>query len=224
MLAANSGFLNGLTLSGNVLGRKQAVAAVTGTYTTSAVAVGSKASNVNDVLKTQWGVLASYFAGSSINGILNPKGIKWNGPPTSLLVAAALVQGAFGLIPAKAGEASLNSNIYVWCQLALANGLQNSWTSMLINGNILRTAHFSGISSDMGTFTGQILRGNLENLWKLRIFAALAGSFWMGGLLSVNAAKRWGKNSFLVSVSVYLTLWIYLFYSGMKNKAVTKSD
>ena len=101
-----------------------------------------------------------------------------------------------------------------WSFLALACGLQNSWTSMLLQGNILRTAHFSGITSDMGTFVGQILAGNTQNAWKLKIFAALAVCFWTGGYLSVFAAKLWDTSTLWVSVALYLGLWTYFFISN----------
>ena len=201
LLAANSGFLNGLALSGNLIGKKQAVAAVTGAWTTSALAANGGDSSV---LATQVKVMASYFIGSMINGFLNPGGIDWSTPGThaSLLVSAVFVLGGFLF---STGDTSM----LFWCLLALANGVQNSWTSSLIQGNILRTAHFSGITSDMGTFTGQIFGGNGANAWKLRIFAALAASFWLGGYLSVPAAKQMDVKSLWISIVLYLGLWSF---------------
>ena len=192
------GFLNGLFLSGSLLnGSKQAVAAVTGAYTTSAVSPSAR--------QTQFTVLASYLGGSLINGALNPNGYDSSVLPVSLLASAALVATGYQMLTG--GKAS---NLAIWSCLALANGCQNSWTSSLLAGNVLRSAHFSGITSDMGTFLGQILRGNQTNVWKLRIFAALAACFFAGGLLSVPAAREMQAQALWVSVAGYVALCAYL--------------
>lgn len=205
LLAANSGFMNGLALSGVVIGKNQAVAAVTGAWTTSAVAAMK---NDHSALQQQLVALASYFGGSCINGMMNPNGIDWSKPPTSLVASAILVLGAFGA--AKMG----NDPKVFWSLLTLANGLQNSWTSSLLQGNVLRTAHFSGITSDMGTFAGQIIRNNKQNDWKLVIFAKLAASFWLGGAASYWIAQssifQSPEQCLLLNVAVYIGLWFFL--------------
>mmetsp|Transcript_10093 Transcript_10093/g.16753 ORF Transcript_10093/g.16753 Transcript_10093/m.16753 type:complete len:300 (-) Transcript_10093:65-964(-) len=200
LLAANSGFLNGMGLSGLLAGRKQAIAAVTGAYTTSALAAGVSDGGAAAI---QLGIIVSYLFGSLLNGYLNPNGIEWSKKPTALMIAATLV--LVGALDYVATER-------FFVLLAVAMGLQNSWTSMLISGNILRTCHFSGCTSDMGTFLGQLLRGNVENVWKLKIFAKLAASFWTGGLLSVLAMKHWAEFGFLVSVVLYISVWSFMSY------------
>lgn len=205
LLAANSGFLNGMGLSGLLAGRTQAIAAVTGAYTTSALALGA-GNTAAAVLQLR--VIVSYLCGSLLNGYLNPNGIDWSKKQTSLLLAASLV--LVGALDYVATER-------FFILLALTMGVQNSWTSMLINGNVLRTCHFSGCTSDMGTFLGQVLRGNTENAWKLKIFASLAASFWAGGLFSVVAVKRWTEIGFLGSVGLYLGLWGFFSFRKSGN-------
>eukprot|EP00584_Thalassiosira_punctigera_P025793 CAMPEP_0172557358 /NCGR_PEP_ID=MMETSP1067-20121228/72806_1 /TAXON_ID=265564 ORGANISM="Thalassiosira punctigera, Strain Tpunct2005C2" /NCGR_SAMPLE_ID=MMETSP1067 /ASSEMBLY_ACC=CAM_ASM_000444 /LENGTH=311 /DNA_ID=CAMNT_0013346419 /DNA_START=81 /DNA_END=1016 /DNA_ORIENTATION=- len=219
VLAANSGFINGLALGGKLVASKQAVAAVTGAWTTSAVAASTKS---YPIMTTQMSVMASYFGGSMINGLLNPTAeVDWDSPKakapaSALLVSAAFVLAAYEYL-SRSANADSASPLLVWCLLAIANGVQNSWTSMLIGGNVLRTAHFSGITSDMGSFVGQMLGGGNKNAWKLPIFAALAGSFWSGGALSVFCAEKWGGvNCLAVSVGVYLAL--YAFFSSFNSK------
>ena len=56
----------------------------------------------------------------------------------------------------------------------------------------------------MGTFIGQILRGNKANLFKLKVFAGLAAAFWSGGYLSYGIAKSHGLSSLYASVFIYL--------------------
>lgn len=192
ILAANNGFMNGLALGGVLKSSKQAVAAVTGAWTTSAIAAAKKDTSI---LQAQASVLLSYLGGSSLNGFLNPNGIE-NALP--LLIAAALVAAAHSLVI---------EPLPTWILLALATGITNSWTSQLAAGNLLRSAHFSGITSDMGTFLGQIVRGNTANAEKLGVFAMLAASFWAGGCLSVVAANEWGADALQISIAVYAVIF-----------------
>lgn len=211
LLAANSGFLNGLTLSGLKAGQNQAVAAVTGAWTTSAIGL---ASGESSVFLFQLRIIGCYFGGSCLNGLLNPNGVEWSKKPKALLLLASLVSCGACLYTASAQS--------FFALLAATNGLQNSWTSMLINGNVLRTAHFSGCTSDMGTFLGQLIRGNVQNLWKLKIFARLIASFWIGGLLSVVCANKFTQFSILGSVGLYLGLFTYLTTRGYKAQSEGK--
>ena len=210
LLAANSGFLNGLALSGLLAERQQAVAAVTGAYTTSAIAA---AEGKVGFLLLQFKVIAAYFGGSLWNGLMNPNGIEWSKKPNALAVAALLVfVGALDYVATER----------FFVLLAIALGLQNSWTSMLIKGNVLRTAHISGMTSDMGTILGQVLRGNTVDAWKFSIFARLAASFWTGGFLSILASKKYTEISFLGSVGIYLAVWTMLSVRGTTKPVVVE--
>jgi hypothetical protein len=46
--------------------------------------------------------------------------------------------------------------LYVFALAAMANGIQNSVTSVA-TGNLIRSAHFSGMTSDMGNLLGQMV-------------------------------------------------------------------
>ena len=205
VLAINSGFQNGLGLS-SILGKTQAVSAVTGAFTTSAMAIGSGEGIIKTVVPLSVAFL--YMLGSLINGILNPRGMQSDRSTTrfgsTLLCAAGLI------VAGNVGSIVFNKNLHLPF-LTLAMGMQNSWTSMLINGNVLRTSHFSGITSDIGTVLGQALRGNKENKWKLSIWTKLAASFWTGGLLSIVVTQQVGAAACCwVSPLVYLGLWCTL--------------
>mmetsp|Transcript_42850 Transcript_42850/g.48687 ORF Transcript_42850/g.48687 Transcript_42850/m.48687 type:complete len:366 (+) Transcript_42850:87-1184(+) len=201
LLAANSGFLNGLTLSGVLEGRKEAIVAVSGAYTASAIAYNDR----NEKLfSKELRIVISYFAGSCLNGVMNPWGIDWSRTQLSLLFSGVLVLlGAFNYF---------TTNDWDWlvALVAMATGLTNSWTSMLIKENILGTTYFSGTTSDIGTFLGQLTRDNSDIVWKIKLcstLAAVAASFWAGAYFSVPAAQSWGEVSFLLSVALYLVLY-----------------
>ena len=97
----------------------------------------------------------------------------------------------------------------------MANGINNSVTSTMTS-NLCRTSHFTGISSDMGTFLGQVLRGNKANLFKLKVFAGLAACFWIGGYLSYELGQTYGTSV------LYASAAIYFFMAGGFDKVAPK--
>lgn len=208
LLAFNSGYINGCCLSGGLVDgvTKQAVSAVTGAWTTSALgfAAGTKA------FPTQMKAIASYFGGSAIAGVMIPKPVAFQlagNTGLAFLVGAAILYLASNL------AGSDPSSMTPFYLALIANGLQNSITSVH-TANLCRTAHFSGITSDMGTFVGQCLMGNRANLFKLKVFAALAASFWVGGVSSYYATQEMSNGSLLFSAALYL-----LIGSGLILKA-----
>jgi uncharacterized membrane protein YoaK (UPF0700 family) len=213
ILAANSGFLNGLGLSG-VLGKAASLAAVTGTYTNAAVSFSASALKPAALLA----VLATplcYLLGSLLNGLLNPKGNMAAddnvAPHLSLLESSPLMIAGGLMLLANSLRARASVAAFPFLLiLTFCMGLQNSFTSNLVQGNLLRSAHFSGITSDMGTIVGQILRGNTDNAYKLPIFAKLTASFWAGGMVSVLGVQQCGlaaSTCCTVSALLYFGLW-----------------
>jgi hypothetical protein len=200
IMAFNSGFVNGVCLSGAATanGSKQAVAAVTASWTNSAMGL---ASGNNGQFKFLSQVILSFMSGSAIAGYLTPKPQQFalEGSPyaTSFYVGAVLL----ALAGMQMGEVKSVKTGFLLA--AMANGIQNSVTSTL-TGNLCRSSHFTGITSDMGTFIGQILRGNKENLFKLKVFAGLAACFWAGGFTSYGVAKELGNSSLYISAGLYV--------------------
>jgi uncharacterized membrane protein YoaK (UPF0700 family) len=196
LMAFNAGFTNGCCLRGAFLGMKQAVAAVTGAWTTSAVGV-AEGNYKNAFLQLR--VLASYIAGSAIGGLSNPFPKAFQLAPMTgpvLLVAAACLFAASVL----AGQSDAKS-LWVFFLPAIACGIQNSVTSSH-TGNLIRSAHFSGISSDIGTYIGQIVGGNTANLQRLKIFLALGAAFWTGGLVSVGISEQFHNTSLAIAAAL----------------------
>jgi len=202
ILALNSGFINGCALSGVVTadGSSQAVAAVTASWTNSAMGLASGNMAKFGFLSK---VLGSFIFGSLLAGYLQPK-------PTQFLISTSsyglplLLAAAFTGLSKTFLETSTSVKLGFYL-LCMANGINNSVTSTMTS-NLCRTSHFTGISSDMGTFLGQILRGNTTNLFKLKVFAALAASFWTGGFLSYEFSKTYGASILYVPAAVYLLM------------------
>jgi uncharacterized membrane protein YoaK (UPF0700 family) len=213
VLAANAGFMNGVGLSG-IVGKAQGISAVTGAFTTAGIATSRAGlTAMATVLLTPF----SYMLGSFTNGLWNPNGVvavdddKRNNDESSSLRTGPLLLSATMLMLG-------NGFLYVHPLAVLtcwtfAMGLQNSWTSALLKGNVLRSTHFSGITSDIGTILGQTLRGNQESTWKLPIFAKLTASFWAGGIVSAFLGLRLGVSASTcawMSTYLYLGMWGHL--------------
>jgi len=200
LLALNSGVVNGVCLSGLLSndGTKQASAAVTGAWTNSAL--GAASGNYHQFL-FNFKCIASYFSGSFMAGFLNPN-------PIPFEINVISVRGAF-LIGSMLlyGSSTLSEEpdkVFIYLA-AMANGIQNSLTSTT-TGNLVRSTHFSGITSDMGTFMGQVVRGNMVNWVKLKVFLSLAVAFWTGGYVSYSLTQNYGRHVLIFSSILYLIL------------------
>lgn len=209
LLAFNSGYINGCCLKGTfVESTKQAVAAVTGAYTTSAIAF---ADGRIEFFLLQMRVLASFIAGSAIGGVLNPSPKTFelaDSAGKSFLLASAFLFGANYLASAKAPGSN-----WIFYFAAIANGIQNSVTSVH-TANLCRTSHYSGISSDIGTFSGQCIGGNTTNAFKLKVFLGLAASFWLGGYVSYFATEVYTSSSLVFPAIFDLLIGCWLTFSG----------
>jgi len=79
MLSLNSGYINGLCLSGLVGPDRQGVSAFTGTYTKSGLAL---ASGQVKLFGFEFTLILSFIGGAIISGIMNPKAIPHKLVPT----------------------------------------------------------------------------------------------------------------------------------------------
>ncbi|MGK3737888.1 MAG: uncharacterized membrane protein YoaK (UPF0700 family) [Bacillariaceae sp.] len=210
ILAFNSGVINCSCLSGLLAeGTKQGTAAITGAWTNSAIGAASmlydssstttsSSAAVNQFILNGKCIL-SYLGGSMISGLLIPRPKAFELPIKKSLSIFVI---AFGILTGASILANTSSINYLFL-CCLANGIQNSFTSTL-TANVCRTCHFTGITSDMGTFLGQVLRGNMQNLSRLRSIFLLAMSFWIGGFVSFGLTKSYGSTVLFGSALIHL--------------------
>jgi hypothetical protein len=218
LLASISGFVNGACLSG-FWSNSQATAAVTGSWTNSALSLAGEKTGLF-LLHSKY--ILSFIGGSTLGGLFvprpvpfeinNPKGVAFGfGFSSVFLFAAALLGNTSRIVGAN-----------FLCLCLAANGIQNSLTSSLTS-NLCRTTHFSGISSDIGTFLGQCLRGNRENSQKLKVFPLLGLSFWTGGFASYPLTKSFASRSLLVASIVYGIIAISLGFHAFRYRSSLQS-
>lgn len=183
LLALNCGFLNGCCLS--LPSRQHPVVAVTSAYTNAVLK--------SDLFPLQ--VVAAYAGGSAVASLFNPepKAFKLSKSTIPVFALAAL-----------ATYETLRTQQLPFA--AFAAGLQNSVTSVH-TANLVRSAHMSGLTSDLGTFVGQMIRGNKQNMMRAKVCASLLSSFLLGGYLAVQSSKSIGAvDSLWYSVAFYALL------------------
>lgn len=80
----------------------------------------------------------------------------------------------------------------------------------LLRGRSFLTPKFtrtvSGITSDIGLFLGQILRGNFANAWRLVIISGLSLSFVYGGAVAYLAMKVLRTRSLMVNALLFFAV------------------
>lgn len=144
LLALNSGVVNGVCLSGLLHSTKQASAAVTGAWTNSAL--GAATGNT-DQFAFNGKCILSYFFGSFLSGLVNPNPkafeISVGSVRTAFLIGSALLCASSVMVEQPGRE-------FIFLA-AMANGIQNSLTSTT-TANLVRSAHFSGITSGKESF------------------------------------------------------------------------
>lgn len=188
ILCLHSGFLNGCCLQQANL----PVVAVTSSYTKAALQQSSK---------TWWHVIFAYMSGSAVAGMLLPHPVAFS------LTSSSSTAVAMALAAAAVVQARVTTTL-AWA--AVAAGIQNSITSVH-TANLVRSAHMSGLTSDMGTFIGQWMAGNSVNLYKAKIAAALLASFTVGGALSLWVGGAWNPLDCLwVSAGFYAVVALAL--------------
>lgn len=201
LLSFNSGYVNGSCLTGLVgqSGRQVQVTSHTGTITVAALALAS-----GDV--QEFGFLTSmtlcFFLGSFLAAWLTPNPrpfrIEPSYGPTFLLGAALLTLSSL--------FAALDRNEKcIFYFASAANGIQNG-VSSLYSENLIRSTGFTGTTTDIGIFFGQMLRGNRKNTWRLAIMVSLLFSFWMGGFVALYATTEFVQFSLLVNAVLYLLI------------------
>lgn len=219
---------NGICLSGILSKTKQAGTAVTGAWTNSALGF-AKDDFEQYTFHTK--CILSYMIGSFLSSVLNPKPLPSYVLPdhhhqttkTMFRISIPSVQSLFFLSSVFMYFASqLSSSSYDTSFLYLAlicSGIQNSLTSTTTS-NLVRTSHFSGMSSDIGTYMGQYLRGNKDNLMKLKLLLLLASSFWLGGVIAFGVLQALDvkEHSFLVSSVLYALLGLFVGYKSVVTK------
>ena len=203
LLSFNSGYINGACLSGLLLtnGKRVGVSAFTGTYTKSALQL---ANDQAEDFSLSVRMILCFIFGACISGFLNPRSKAYElGPsygPTFLIGSLFLFMACMCSILLDGSH-----DEFIFYFAAAANGIQNGMSSMY-SGNLIRSTHLTGTSTDIGLIVGQMLRGNFANAWKCFILVSLALSFWLGGIASYFATREFESYSLIFNAVLFFTI------------------
>ncbi len=120
------------------------------------------------------------------------------------------------------GNASIIDDIF----LAIAMGMQNSFTTLFFGG-FARTTHMTGTTTDLGIEIGRMIRGDKSNIWKIPFFTICILTFILGNTMGAFWVMIAGDLfTFMLFPSVLLPIIVGLFmlivYKFEKKKC--KSD
>ena len=200
--AYTAGYSNGVALSGYLsvganFGVAHPVAGVTNEYTVSAIAV---VEGDSQEYKMAFGTILSSVAGSVISSVMNPRPVAFVLSPR---YGPIFVIGS--IFTTMGAVAALHNERREFFFTTIGNGILNGVTSMY-SANLLRTTSYSGPTTDIGIYFGQVLRGNRTNLWRLYILSGLSFAFWLGGLSGFEAAKFKRQYSLILTACFFFTI------------------
>ena len=216
LLSFNSGYINGCCLSGLLLpsGRHQSVSAFTGTYTLAGLFL---ADGNFDEFGFASEMILSFIFGAFLCGLLNPESKPYQLGPS---YGPSFILGAISLLIASALAIWDDKDDYTFYFAAIANGIQNGMSSSY-SGNLIRSTHLTGTSTDIGLILGQIVRGNYANVWKFFVLTCLALSFWLGGVISFFSVQYFKSTSLVFNAGLFLAIGIGCIIYLMKANDIT---
>lgn len=169
LLAGNAGMVNAVGLQSYV---HQAVTHVTGTTSLFSLALAHADTGALIDLGL---VLVAFVSGAALSGfIIQHDALKLGRRyGVALLIESVLLATAAVL---------MRSHTMLGSYFASAAcGLQNAMASTY-SGAVLRTTHLSGMFTDLGAALGHFLRGIPVDWIRVRLYAMLIGSFFLGGI------------------------------------------
>jgi len=232
LIAVNSGFVNGTTMSGLLINDEkhpptsrnpdnQMVAGFAGAYTNTAIAM---VTHEWETYIYNLCIILSYMGGSFIAALMCPHAKPYvleprYGPTfwiggTMLLVASLL---AWYEIQSR----------YVFFLVTASNGIQNGIAS-IYSANLIRCT-LTGATTDLAIVVAQSLNGNYKGLPRGCVLAMICFCFWFGGILSVYGVRKLKTTTLMVNALVFylngLVIVVYLVkYVGVSfTEAMTGS-
>lgn len=214
LIAVNSGFVNGTTMSGLLIRNpattrnpsSQMVAGFAGAYTNTAIAL---VGHEWDKYVYNLCIILSYMGGSFIAAMMCPNAKPYvleprYGPTfwiggTMLLLASLLA--AFDL-PSR----------YVFYLVTASNGIQNGIAS-IYSANLIRCT-LTGATTDLAIVIAQSLNGNYKGLPRGCVLGMICFCFWFGGILSYWGVRRLTSYTLMINAAIFylngLVLVVYL--------------
>ncbi|KAJ3340434.1 hypothetical protein HDU93_007041 [Gonapodya sp. JEL0774] len=209
-----------LMLAGPVLSMTAGYINVTGMYS---VTVAHHSGNItkiadaifildfgNTVLLT--GIVCAFFLGAMASGYLTGDNKFKIGRSygATLLLESFFLLLSWGLLGALKNSGTLCASF--------AMGVQNAMATQY-SGAVLRTTHVTGTLTDIGNILGQAIRGEKNNMWKLKILIPLLFGYFLGGIIGRAFYLFLNENALLIPTGVTGTVAVYYLSSGYVREA-----
>jgi uncharacterized membrane protein YoaK (UPF0700 family) len=181
-------FIAGMVNAAGYLGfRHQALTHMTGT--TSLLGIAAAQGDAADLLHFG-GVLVAFMLGCALSGFIVGDSTLRLGRRYGVALTLESIM-LFAAVPLL----HRHDQTGLWLAAA-ATGLQNAMAGTY-SGAVVRTSHVSGITTDLGTYFGQWLRGVAVDARRVRLYAALLVGFLLGGVASGAAFPHWRESTLL---------------------------
>ena len=189
----------------------QAVTHLTGTTTLLGVALHSRDFALAGHLS---GVLLAFFLGAVLSGFIIQRQTLKLGRRYGVALG---IEGLLLALAALCMRRELTAGAYL---ASLACGLQNAMATTY-SGAILRTTHVSGIVTDLGSALGHALRGLEIDAPRVRLYALVLLSFFLGGILGAAVFAIAGTDALLYPAA--LVFVVALGYTAYAHRARAKA-
>ena len=206
-LAGIAGMVNAI---GYLSYSHQAVTHLTGT--TSLLGIALHQSDLT--LAFLAGVLFAFFFGAALSGFIIRRQTLKLGRRYGVALG---IEGLFLALAALCMRQHLQIGAYL---ASLACGLQNAMATTY-SGAILRTTHVTGIVTDLGSALGHALRGLEVDGPRVRLYALVLLSFFLGGILGAAVFAVAGTDALLYPAG--LVFVVALGYTAYAHHARTKT-
>ena len=159
-------------------------------------------------------LIFGFVIGSAINGaiIKTPAYVISENHTKSLVLQSAIMLTGTLLI-----DIFSNHRVIDDLFLAMAMGMQNSFTTLFLGG-FARTTHMTGTATDLGIEIGKALKGNSKNLWKIPFYLSCMIVFVLGNAVGVIWVKISGQHfTLMLFPSVLLPIFVGLIILWVCN-------
>ena len=226
LIALNSGFVNGVTMSGLLISNppeptsanpdRQMVAGFAGAYTNTAIALAG-----HDWQRYTYHLcmISSYMGGAFIAAMISPYAKPYvieprYGPTfmvggTMLLVASLLAKFQY---PSR----------YVFFLASASNGVQNGIAS-IYSANLIRCT-LTGATTDIAIVIAQCIHGNYKGFVRGTVLSMIVFFFWLGGIFSYWAVRRFTVSTLLFNAALFYMVGLTLVYYLVKEVGVSLHD
>lgn len=150
-------------------------------------------------------LICGFVIGSAINGaiIKTPAYVVSENHTKSLVLQSAIMLTGTILI-----DVFSNSRVIDDLFLAMAMGMQNSFTTLFFGG-FARTTHMTGTTTDIGIEIGKVLKGDRSNIWKIPFYLTCMIMFVIGNAVGVLWVKISGQHyTLMLFPSVLLPIFV----------------